>query len=319
MTGHDFLDIGTGGFASTNYPVIIASDYTQAPDQNKETLSETGGRVFYVTTDQDGNFRVGDYFKVEQATGRSTINAQEFNLSGLNELQLGSITAGRQGATVNEFSTDGTFTDNSDTSVPTERAVKTYVDNEIINAIGTASKLKVGTVPNESKVEVTGTGATTDTVDISIHGAIVAQIAKEYIKVPSGSEANRPGSPVNGYLRYNTDINAFEGYVNSAWSGIGGGNPWSTKTSSYTAVNNDRLFINTANGAVTITLPATPNTGDSVRFIDVAGSFGTHALTIGRNSLKIMGLTEDLVVNEQYAGLGLVYSGSTYGWVMIEV
>ena len=33
----------------------------------------------------------------------------------------------RTGATVNEFSTDGTMGDNSDTAVPTEKAVKTYV------------------------------------------------------------------------------------------------------------------------------------------------------------------------------------------------
>jgi hypothetical protein len=32
------------------------------------------------------------------------------------------------GATVGEFSTDGTLTDDSDTAVPTEKAVKTYVD-----------------------------------------------------------------------------------------------------------------------------------------------------------------------------------------------
>ena len=353
MTGHDFLDIGTGGFASTNYPVIIASDYAQSPDQNKETLSETGGRVFYVTTDQDGNFRVGDYFKVEQATGRSTINAQEFNLSGLNELQLGSITAGRQGATVNEFSTDGTFADNSDTSVPTERATKTYVDNEIINAIGSANKLKVGTAPNETKVEVTGTGTNTDTIDFTINGTEIAEMtattltfkpagtavlsvsntalqhkvsgtttfeaAQYYVKVPAGSDANRPGTPANGYFRYNTDINAFEGYVNGAWSGIGGGNPWSTKTSGYTAVNNDRLFVDTSSAAVTITLPATPNAGDTVRILDLAGTFGTNNCTVGRNSSKIMGLSENLTLSVNNVGVGLVYTGSTYGWKLVEM
>jgi hypothetical protein len=353
MTGHDFLDIGTGGFASTNYPVIIASDYTQAPDQNQETLSETGGRVFYVTTDQDGNFRVGDYFKVEQATGRSTINAQEFNLSGLNELQLGSITAGRQGATVNEFSTDGTMSGNSDTSVPTERAVKTYVDSEIINAIGAATKLKVGTAPNETKVEVTGTGTSTDTIDFSINGTEIAEMsattltfkpagtavlsvsntalqhkvsgtttfeaAQYYVKVPAGGDATRPGTPANGYLRYNTDINAFEGYVNNAWSGIGGGNPWTTKTTTYTAVNNDRLFVNTTSSAITITLPATPSVGDNIRFMDLAGTFGTNNLTVARNGSNIFGLADNLVITNNDAAFQLIYTGATYGWKLAEL
>jgi len=37
----------------------------------------------------------------------------------------------QNGATVNEFSTDGTLAGNSNTAVPTEQAVKTYVDNAI--------------------------------------------------------------------------------------------------------------------------------------------------------------------------------------------
>jgi len=336
MTGHDFLDIGTGGFASTNYPVIIASDYTQAPNQNQETLSEQGGRVFYVTTDQDGNFRVGDYFKVEQATGRSTINAQEFNLSGLNELQLGSITAGRQGATVNEFSTDGTMSGNSDTSVPTERAVKTYVDGEILSAIGAASKLKVGVSPNETKVEVTGTGAITDTIDFSVNGVEVGEmsyttlkfkpsgttsfeVTNQYILVPKGNNSQRPGTPSNGYLRYNTDLDAFEGYVAGAWTGVGGGNPWVTKTAGYTAVNNDRIFADTSSAAFAITLPATPNVGDNVRIIDVRGTFGTNNLTVNRNGSIIMGLAENMTLDTNYEAKGFVYSGATAGWVLSEV
>jgi len=292
--------------------------------------------VFYVTTDQDGNFRVGDYFKVEQATGRSTINAQEFNLSGLNELQLGSITAGRQGATVNEFSTDGTMSGNSDTSVPTERAVKTYVDTEILNAIGAASKLKVGVSPNETKVEVTGTGAITDTIDFSVNGVEVGEmsyttlrfkpsgttsfeVSNQYILVPKGDNSQRPGTPANGYLRYNTDLDAFEGYVAGAWTGVGGGNPWVTKTAGYTAVNNDRIFADTSSAAFAITLPATPNVGDNVRIIDVRGTFSTNNLTVNRNGSNIMGLAENMILDTNYEAKGFVYSGATAGWVLSEV
>jgi len=42
------------------------------------------------------------------------------------------------------------------------------------------------------------------------------------IQVPSGTDAQRPGSPTNGDFRYNTDQNKFEGRVNGAWSDIGG-------------------------------------------------------------------------------------------------
>ena len=126
LTGHDFLSIGTGSFTDTNYPNSVGN--TQPYDQSRETTEQSGGRVYYTSTDQLGNFRVGSQFKIDQATGTATLNADAFDLSGLTELQLGSIGA-QIGATINEFSTDGTLAGNSDTAVPTEQAVKTYVDS----------------------------------------------------------------------------------------------------------------------------------------------------------------------------------------------
>jgi len=40
--------------------------------------------------------------------------------------------------------------------------------------------------------------------------------------IPSGTTVQRDASPSNGYFRYNTTNNAFEGYVNGAWSDVGG-------------------------------------------------------------------------------------------------
>ena len=85
------------------------------------------GRVYYTATDELGNFYVGDQFKVDQATGNVTLDASAFNLSGLESLRLGSV-GGLIGAAVGEFSTDVTMSQNSDTKVPTQKAVKTYVD-----------------------------------------------------------------------------------------------------------------------------------------------------------------------------------------------
>ena len=41
------------------------------------------------------------------------------------------------------------------------------------------------------------------------------------LKVPVGTQAQRP-TGANGKIRYNTDTNAFEGYGNGVWGGIGG-------------------------------------------------------------------------------------------------
>ncbi len=41
-----------------------------------------------------------------------------------------------------------------------------------------------------------------------------------YIKLPVGTGSNRPGSPVNGMIRYNTDQSRLESYVNGEWVGF---------------------------------------------------------------------------------------------------
>jgi hypothetical protein len=127
LTGHDFLDIGTGGFDDTNYP----NEPTQAPIPANETVENNGGRVFFTATDQDGNFRVGDLFAIEQSTGVATLNADAFNISGLQELNLGNVTLGGGSATITEFSTDPFFTADSDNIVPTQRAIKAYIAQQI--------------------------------------------------------------------------------------------------------------------------------------------------------------------------------------------
>jgi hypothetical protein len=158
LTGHDFLDVGTGNFTNTNYPGIplIPSN----PDN--ETVEGGGGRVFFTSTDQDGNFRVGDLFSVEQSTGIATLNADAFNISGLQELQLGELVLGGSSASINEFSTDGTMAANSDQIVPTQRAIRTYISSQIG---GGASSLNVnqitaGLITIYSNIIETTTGVT---------------------------------------------------------------------------------------------------------------------------------------------------------------
>jgi len=127
ISGHDFLDIGTGNFINTNYPLLYAGGayFTSAPEN--EVLEVTGGRVFYVSTDQDGNFRAGELFGVNQATGVVTISAEFFDLDGLSELSLGGVRLGGSGAVVQEFSTDATFSADSNNIIPTQKAIASFL------------------------------------------------------------------------------------------------------------------------------------------------------------------------------------------------
>ena len=144
LTGHDFLDIGTGNFENTNYPYV--NDLLKAPEN--EILEEGGGRVFYTSTDQDGNFRCGELFKVEQSTGTVTISADFFQLTGLEELSLGGVSIGGSAVVVREFSTDITFTADSNNVVPTQRAIKAYLARRISGggADAQTGQLVAGTV-----------------------------------------------------------------------------------------------------------------------------------------------------------------------------
>ena len=128
LTNHDFLNIGFGNEQQSNYPNLPETTGLEPQDEIQET---NNGRVFYSSTDQDGNFRVGDLFAVEQATGIVTLSADEFGLDGLTELAIGGVALGGSPVTINAFSTDGTFVANSNNLVPTQRAIRTYLASRL--------------------------------------------------------------------------------------------------------------------------------------------------------------------------------------------
>ena len=165
LTGHDFLDIGTGNFEDTNYPDLYKFGQTSTNEtrQANEIVEANGGRVFYTSTDQDGNFRVGELFRVSQATGGVTLNADFFDLEGLDELRLGGIQVGGTQAIIREFSTDNTFVANSDNIIPTQKAIKAYIENRITGGGATVftNSLTAGIVVVTNNVLTTTEGVMT--------------------------------------------------------------------------------------------------------------------------------------------------------------
>ena len=185
LTGHDFLQVGTGGTDTTNWP----NNPTQNPNQDYQVMTnETDpGRVYYTATDDLGNFYVGDQFKVDQATGNVTLDASAFNLSGLESLRLGSV-GGLIGASINEFSTDATLGQNSNNKVPTQAAVKGYVDtvNDITPTGGTLGVVGILTANSASfagNVSVGGVLTYEDVTNVDSVGVITARTG---IKVLGG-------------------------------------------------------------------------------------------------------------------------------------
>jgi len=108
-----------------------------------------------------------------------------------------------------------------------------------------------------------------------------------------------------------------DGSGNLSFTDNSGGTSWqAVKSTGFTAVAGEGYFCDTSGGAFTATLPASPTLGDEVTLVDYAGTFDTNNLTVGRNSENIQGSAADLTVSVERAGLTLVYSGATYGWLL---
>ena len=90
---------------------------------------------------------------------------------------------------------------------------------------------------------------------------------------------------------------------------------WRAVSTTATVQPGSAILANTAATSFTITLPASPATGDLVSFIDAGYTFDTKPLTVGRNGSNIANAAADLVINTEGAGFTLVYSGdATVGW-----
>jgi hypothetical protein len=108
-----------------------------------------------------------------------------------------------------------------------------------------------------------------------------------------------------------------DGSGNLSFATVTGGAAWqAVVTSSLTVVSKNGYFVNTSGGVITATLPASPTLGDFISFIDYNATFDTNNLTIARNGKPIQGLAEDLIVNQERAGLTLVFTDNTQGWLL---
>jgi hypothetical protein len=129
-TGHDFVGVGAGGRETANIPNDIYGPPTKEPSQAKEVTEVGRGRVFHTSTDQDGNFRVGDLFEINQGTGAASLNAS-ITLTGIEGLGFS------RGVIVDEFSTDESMNPARSNIVPVQSAVANHISRRLgLNVAG---------------------------------------------------------------------------------------------------------------------------------------------------------------------------------------
>jgi len=205
-TGHDFLDIGSGSYNESNYPNVLLGFPAKKPSSENETQERNKGRVFYVSTDQDGFFRVGRFFTVDQGTGTVTFSAS-IALSDVDGIGF------KRGVVVTEFSTDSAMSDNAIDTVPVESAVRAYVNRRlgydhagipINNPIGPGVIVQNGNVPMTGDLNMAG-NYINNVANIDLNSDSQVAVNKAY--VDAKSEAYNKFALMRDVSVYNGEAN----------------------------------------------------------------------------------------------------------------
>lgn len=94
----------------------------------------------------------------------------------------------------------------------------------------------------------------------------------------------------------------------------GGSVSYLLKDANFSAETSAAYAVDTSDGQISVALPASPASGDSIDFADARGTWALHALHIARSGNKIEGEDVDFTNNASGTFFRLVYIDSTTGW-----
>ena len=120
----------------------------------------------------------------------------------------------------------------SGVTVPNGKRVALYVNgtdvvaafNHISTALSLGDTLSVAGTSSLAATTVSSTLGVTGNTALSTLSATgnATFSGTGATKLQSGTTAQRPGTPADGMIRYNSDEDSFEGYIDGAWGGISG-------------------------------------------------------------------------------------------------
>jgi len=148
---HQLSNISTGGlvmeYVGSGVTYNSLPKYGGVPIRTREIVEFAPGRVFYSTVDNIGNLKIGDFFSVNQLTGEVTIDANSFNLSGLNAIGPFRRNGVAVGVVLQEVSNNTTLLNSQglygEDTTPTQFAVKEYVNAYTSSANNRLSNLEI--------------------------------------------------------------------------------------------------------------------------------------------------------------------------------
>jgi hypothetical protein len=197
-------------------------------------------------------------------------------------------------------------TNGNDIIIDNGGAIEDDSNNEYVKFVKTATAVNEVSVTNAAASgapEISATGDDTD-IDLKITPKGSGNLVFDGIKFPNADGTVDQILTTNG--------SGVLSFVDNS-----GGTSWqAVKTTGFTGAAGEGYFCDTTGGAFTATLPA-GTLGDEISFIDYAGTFDTNNLTIAPNGAeKIQGSAASLTVSIERAGLTLVYTDGTQGWLL---
>jgi hypothetical protein len=271
------LDGSAAGEAIFNAGIVIADAGNIGSASDKDAIAISSGGV--VTMNQIPVFSAGINVSGGSIAGTLSTAAQA------NVTSLGTLTT----LTVDNVIINGTTIGHTD-------------DTDLItvaDGIATvAGEISVTTL-DIGGTNVTATAAELNLLDggTSVGSSITLADADGFVVNDGGTMKTIPASDIKTYNP--------------------GGTAWqSVVTSNTTMVAGRGYFVNTAGGAITMTLPSSASQGDTIQIIDYGATADTNNITIGRNSHKIQGDSADLTVSTERAAFSLVYADATQGWLL---
>jgi hypothetical protein len=224
---------------------------------NTSNVTEDSGYLYY--TDARGNSAIDT--RVNKAFV-DALNVVAASTTG----NAGSATVLATARTIAGVSFDGSANIALDTADITEDASALYfTDSRARSAISASGSLSYNsstgvlsfTQRTDAEVQAlitAGTGVGVSSGVISIGQAVATSDSPTFanmtlsgtgsIKVPSGTTAQRDGSPANGMFRYNSEDAQFEGYADDAWGAIAGsgGGASAMETNNFTGDGSTTAF-----------------------------------------------------------------------------
>jgi hypothetical protein len=148
---HQLSNISTGGlvmeYVGSGVTYNALPKFGGVPIRTREIIEFAPGRVFYSTVDNIGNLKIGDFFSVNQLTGEVTIDANSFNLSGLNAIGPFRRNGVAVGVVLQEVSNNTTLLNSQglfgEDTTPTQYAVKEYTQAINTTLSGRLDKLEI--------------------------------------------------------------------------------------------------------------------------------------------------------------------------------